>query len=61
MQAEKTVHYEKHPVSAERKAELVAAGYQIFDITYAPEGWKAEAKKDDKKDDKKVAKKSEGE
>lgn len=57
MQAEKTVHYEKHPVSAERKAELVAAGYQIFDITYAPEDWKAEAKKDDKK----VAKKSEGE
>ena len=57
MQAEKTVHYEKHPVSAERKAELVAAGYHIFDITYAPEGWKAEAKKDDKK----VAKKSEGE
>lgn len=56
MQVEKTVHYEKHPVTAERKAELVAAGYQIVDIAYAPEGWKPEAKKDEKK-----AKKSEGE
>lgn len=56
MQAEKTVHYEQHPVTEERKAELIAAGYRIVDIAYAPEGWKPDLKKDEKK-----AKKSLGE
>lgn len=49
MKVEKKVHYEQHPVSPERKAELVAAGFQILDLTYAPEGWKADPKKDEKK------------
>lgn len=33
------VIYEKHPVSAERKAELVAKGYRIVDAVYAPEDY----------------------
>lgn len=49
MKAEKPVHYEQHPVTAERKAEIIAAGYRIIDIAYAPEGWKPELKKEEKK------------
>lgn len=30
------VHYEPHPVSQERKAELRAAGYQILDARFKP-------------------------
>lgn len=30
------VIYEPHPVSPERKAELLAAGYKIRDAIYAP-------------------------
>ena len=30
------LHYEKHPVSAERKAELIKAGYKIVDARFAP-------------------------
>jgi hypothetical protein len=29
--------YEPHPVTPERKAELVAAGYKIIDARFAPE------------------------
>lgn len=29
--------YEPHPVTPERKAELVAAGYKILDARFAPE------------------------
>jgi len=32
------IHYEPHPVSPERKAELVKAGYRIVDAIYAPNG-----------------------
>ncbi|WP_193570318.1 hypothetical protein [Luteibacter yeojuensis] len=30
------VHYEPHPVSPERKAELRAQGYRIVDVAFAP-------------------------
>ena len=33
------IAWEKHPVSAERKAELRAQGYTIFDAQFAPEGY----------------------
>jgi hypothetical protein len=32
------IHYEKHPVSAERKAELKKQGVQIVDSRFNPEG-----------------------
>ena len=35
---ERKIIYEPHPVSPERKAELVAAGYKIIDAVFAPEG-----------------------
>jgi hypothetical protein len=35
---EKPIHYEPHPVSPERKAELVAQGVQIVDAIFAPPG-----------------------
>ena len=35
---EKPIHYEPHPVSPERKAELVAKGVRIIDAAFAPEG-----------------------
>lgn len=33
---ERKVIYEPHPVSPERKAELVAQGYRIMDAKFAP-------------------------
>lgn len=30
------IHYEPHPVSRERKAELVAQGFAIIDIKFMP-------------------------
>lgn len=33
---ERQIIYEPHPVSAERKAELIAAGYRIVDAIYGP-------------------------
>lgn len=36
MSNERPVWYEPHPVSAERKAELRAKGYQIIDAIFAP-------------------------
>lgn len=33
-----TIHYEPHPVSPERKAELRAKGLKIIDARFAPEG-----------------------
>ena len=33
------VIYEKHPVTAERKAELRQKGYKIIDAQFAPEGY----------------------
>lgn len=59
------IAYEPHPVSPERKAELVAAGYKIVDIRFKPAGEKiakpveepkAVANSDDKSDN--VVKKS---
>lgn len=32
----KPIHYEKHPVSAERKAELLALGFKIVDVRFKP-------------------------
>lgn len=39
---EKPIHYEKHPVSADRKAELLKKGVRIIDATFAPVDWKPE-------------------
>jgi hypothetical protein len=33
------IHYEPHPVTPERKAELRAQGLRILDARFAPEGW----------------------
>lgn len=32
----KKIIYEKHPVTPERKAELLAAGYKIVDARFKP-------------------------
>lgn len=40
---ERKIIYEPHPVSPERKAELVGAGYKIIDAVFAPEGEKPAA------------------
>ena len=37
-----SIHYEPHPVSAERKAELRKQGKEIIDARFAPKGWAAE-------------------
>jgi hypothetical protein len=34
----KPIKYEPHPVTPERKAELVAAGFKIIDARFAPDG-----------------------
>lgn len=34
----KPIKYEPHPVSPERKAELLAAGFKIVDARFAPAG-----------------------
>lgn len=34
----KPIKYETHPVSPERKAELIAAGFKIIDARFAPAG-----------------------
>jgi hypothetical protein len=36
--SERPIHYEPHPVSRERKAELIAAGFRIVDAKFAPKG-----------------------
>lgn len=36
---EKPVFYEMHPVSQERRAALLAAGYRIIDAVFQPEGY----------------------
>lgn len=33
------IHYEPHPVSPERKAELRAQGFKIVDARFAPSDW----------------------
>ena len=38
MTKDKPIHYEPHPVSPERKAELVAKGVRIIDAVFAPAG-----------------------
>jgi hypothetical protein len=35
--AEQKIAYEPHPVSAERKAELIALGFKILDERFKPE------------------------
>lgn len=37
------IHYEPHPVTPERKAELRAMGKRIVDARFAPAGWKPDA------------------
>lgn len=36
--ADKPIVYEPHPISPERRAELLNAGYRIVDAVYAPTG-----------------------
>lgn len=36
MSKERPIAYEPHPVSAQRKAQLIKAGYQIVDAIYKP-------------------------
>lgn len=38
MSEEKPIAWETHPVSPERKAELIAAGFRIVDARFKPEG-----------------------
>nr|WP_309504292.1 hypothetical protein [uncultured Roseovarius sp.] len=38
MAKKREIFYEPHPVSPERKAELIASGYKIRDAAYAPSG-----------------------
>lgn len=40
---DKPIHFEPHPVSSERKAELVAEGVRIIDAVFAPAGWQPDA------------------
>ena len=35
---DKPIAYEPHPVSPERKAELIADGFRIIDAVFAPKG-----------------------
>ena len=39
----KPIHYEKHPVSTERKAELIKQGVRIVDAVFKPVEVEAEA------------------
>lgn len=39
---DRAIKYEAHPVSPERKAELLAAGYKIIDARFAPAGQASE-------------------
>ena len=34
--ADRPIHYEPHPVSKERKAELIAQGFSIVDAKFKP-------------------------
>ena len=34
--SDRPIHYEAHPVSPARKAELIAAGYRILDVKFKP-------------------------
>ena len=54
--SEKKIAYEPHPVSPERKAELVAKGYKIIDAIYAPKGEAKPAKQADTGDELKIGK-----
>ena len=49
------IHYEKHPVSKERKAELVKQGVKILDAKFQPkEEKKAEPKRTTRSKSKKA-------
>mgnify|MGYP001793411785 CR=1 FL=1 len=39
------IHYEPHPVTSERKAELLKQGLKIIDTRFAPEGWEPPKKR----------------
>lgn len=41
MSKDRKVAYEPHPVTPERKKELVSQGYRIIDVQFAPEAYKA--------------------
>lgn len=36
MKQDKPIAYEPHPVSPERKAELIAGGFRIVDVVFMP-------------------------
>lgn len=50
------IAWEKHPVSPERKAELIADGYKIIDVRFKPQSAQVEEKKPEPK--KRVARKA---
>lgn len=41
MSKDRKVAYEPHPVTPERKKELVGQGYRIIDVRFAPEAYRA--------------------
>lgn len=45
MSKSKPIHYERHPVSPERKAELIGQGVKIIDAVFAPAGQAEKAAK----------------
>ena len=49
---DKQIVYEPHPVSAERKKELIAKGFKIIDEAFQPETKKPAAKVSEAKNDK---------
>jgi hypothetical protein len=48
------IKYEPHPVTPDRKAELIAQGYRILDAIYAPDDYKPEAKDEPAKQGKRT-------
>jgi hypothetical protein len=42
------IHYEPHPVSRERKSEIIAAGFRIVDAKFKPKGTPVEAVEDER-------------
>lgn len=42
----RTDWYEPHPVTPERKRELVSRGYRVIDARFAPPGWRGESADD---------------
>lgn len=55
MSKERTIIYVEHPVTAERKKELISKGYQIIDARFAPEDYEHPEQKADAAKKKPIA------